>query len=221
MGIESLALDAEGEYSIVAESLGGINVVLSPNSKTVINIFDIELETVKDEITGKDRIVLNVENKVEDVTQALVTMARGSTRSQDVTELTKQIIAETVAEEYAAKGITNDPSSLYETSMDKRNILAKDKKDMPTIGSWYKRLEKKAKENKIADYQFQYSYLLKVMKQYIREYDGQMAYFDRTINIRTIRRSTIYKLRYITVRRKICKTTCTADITFMDLGKIC
>lgn len=80
MGIESLALDAEGEYSIVAESLGGINVVLSPNSKTVINIFDLELETVKDEITGKDRIVLNVENKVEDVTQALITMARGSTR---------------------------------------------------------------------------------------------------------------------------------------------
>ena len=178
MGIESLALDAEGEYSIVAESLGGINVVLSPNSKTVINIFDIELETVKDEITGKDRVVLNVENKVEDVTQALITMARGSTRSTDVTELTKQIIAETVAEEYAAKGITNDPSSLYETNMDKRNMLAKDKKEMPTIGSWYKRLEKKAKENKIKDYEFQYNYLLKVMKQYIREYDGQMAYFD-------------------------------------------
>ena len=178
MGIESLALDAEGEYSIVAESLGGINVVLSPNSKTVINIFDLELETVKDEITGKDRIVLNVENKVEDVTQALLTMARGSTRSTDVTELTKQIIAESVAEEYAAKGITNDPSSLYETSMDKRNMLAKDKKEMPTIGSWYKRLEKKSKSNTIKDYQFQYSYLLKVMKQYIRDYDGQMAYFD-------------------------------------------
>ena len=30
MGIESLALDAEGEYTIVAESLGGINVVISP-----------------------------------------------------------------------------------------------------------------------------------------------------------------------------------------------
>ena len=178
MGIESLALDAEGEYSIVAESLGGINVVLSPNSNTIINLFDLELETVKDEITGKDRIVLNVENKVEDVTQALLTMARGSTRSTDVNELTKQIIAESVAEEYQALGITNDPASLYETSMDKRNMLARDKKDMPTIGSWYKRIQKKAAENKIVDYQFHYSYLLKVMKQYIREYDGQMAYFD-------------------------------------------
>ncbi len=53
MGIESLALDAEGEYSIVAESLGGINVVLGPNSKTIINLFDIEPEIIKDEITGR------------------------------------------------------------------------------------------------------------------------------------------------------------------------
>jgi conjugal transfer ATP-binding protein TraC len=181
MGIESLALDAEGEYSIVAESLGGINVVISPNSKTVINLFDIEMEVIKDEITGKERTVLNVENKVEDVTQALLTMARGSTRSDEVNELTKQIIAESVAEEYAAAGISNDPNSLYK---DYDNVfggtsnLYRDKKLMPTIGSWYKRIQKKAAENDNSDYKFHYSYLLKVMKQYIREYEGQMAYFD-------------------------------------------
>ena len=180
-GIESLALDAEGEYTIVAESLGGINVVISPTSKTVINIFDIETETVKDEITGKDRVVLSVENKVEDVTQGLLTMAKGSTRSTEVNELTKQIIAETVAEEYAALGITSNPNSLYEqdtSAISRGEILSKRKKKMPTIGSWYKRLQAKAQENKNPDYQFHYSYLLKVMKQYIREYDGQMAYFD-------------------------------------------
>ncbi len=180
MGIESLALDAEGEYSIVAESLGGINVVLGPNSKTIINLFDIEPEIVKDEITGKERVVLNVENKVEDVTQALLTMARGSTRSAEVNELTKQIIAEAVSEEYAYLNITQDPASLYESSADmrSRDMLAKRKKNMPTIGSWYKRIQKKAAENDNSDYKFHYSYLLKVMKQYIREYDGQMAYFD-------------------------------------------
>ena len=84
MGIESLALDAEGEYTVVAEALGGINVVISPNSQTIINLFDIEIEKVKDEITGRERPILNVENKVEDVTQALLTMARGSTRSTEV-----------------------------------------------------------------------------------------------------------------------------------------
>ncbi|OKZ74606.1 MAG: hypothetical protein BHW00_04430 [Clostridium sp. 26_22] len=181
MGIESLALDAEGEYTIVAESLGGINVVISPNSKTIINLFDIEPEIVKDEITGKERGILNVENKVEDVTQALLTMARGSTRSDEVNELTKQIIAEAVAEEYAALGINSNPESLYKSineGISKGNIFSKEKKEMPTIGSWYKRIERKAKENTNKDYQYHYSYLLKVMKQYIREYDGQMAYFD-------------------------------------------
>ena len=181
MGIESLALDAEGEYRIVAESLGGINVVISPTSKTIINVFDIETEIIKDEITGRERNVLNVENKVEDVTQALLTMARGSTRSDEVNELTKQIIAESVAEEYAARGINSNPASLYESAkaeINNNNMLAKEKKQMPTIGSWFKRIQKKAQDNTNPDYQYHYSYLLKVMKQYIREYDGQMAYFD-------------------------------------------
>lgn len=180
MGIESLALDAEGEYSIVAESLGGINIVLSPNSKTIINVFDIEPEKVKDEITGKERIVLNVENKIEDVTQALLTMARGSTRSDEVNELTKQIIAESVAEEYAAIGINNNPQSLFRESstFNRNDKLYREKKPMPTIGSWYRRIQKKAQDNDNKDYSYHYSYLLKVMKQYIRDYDGQMAYFD-------------------------------------------
>ena len=180
MGVQSLALDAEGEYSIVAESLGGINVVISPTSKTVINIFDIETEVVKDEITGRDRTILSVENKVEDVTQALLTMAKGSTRSEEVNELTKQIIAESVAEEYAAHGINNNPNSLYESQKNElgQNLIGRQKKQMPTIGSWYRRIQQKATDNKNPDYNFHYSYLLKVMKQYIREYDGQMAYFD-------------------------------------------
>ena len=133
----------------------------------------------KDEITGRDKTVLNVENKVEDVTQALLTMARGSTRSQEVNEVTKQIIAESVAQEYAAYGITNNPASIYESrTSNSGELLGRMRKKMPTIGSWYKRLQRNAEMNQNQDYRFHYSYLLKVMKQYIREYDGQMAYFD-------------------------------------------
>ena len=177
MGIESLALDAEGEYTIVAESLGGINVVISPTSETIINLFDIEIERTRDAITGKERDVLNIENKVEDVTQALMTMAKGSTKSQEVNELTKQIISEAVNEEYDAIGLTSNPLSLYEEA-NPNNVFEKRKKLMPTIGSWYKRLQINAQNNTIKDYEYHYNYLLKVMKQYIREYDGQMAYFD-------------------------------------------
>ena len=177
MGIESLTLDAEGEYSIVAEAIGGINVVISPTSKTVINLFDIEVERTRDEITGRERDVLNVESKVEDVTQALMTMANGSTRTTEVNELTKQIIAEAVSQEYAAIGITTNPASLYENAHTS-NVFEKRKKEMPTIGSWYKRIRQSAQSNTNKDYEYHYSYLLKVMKQYVREYNGQMAYFD-------------------------------------------
>ena len=182
MGIESLALDAEGEYGVVADALGGVNVTISPNSNTIINFFDVEPEIVKDEITGRERAILNIENKVEDVTQALLTMARGSTKSEEVNELTKQIIAESVAEEYEARGITDDVNSLYEDNENSKrfskNYIGRVKKEMPTIGSWFKRILRKAQENENPDYRFHYSYLSKVMKQYVREYNGQMAYFD-------------------------------------------
>lgn len=176
MGVENLVLDAEGEYVAMAEVLRGINVNISPKSDTVINIFDIETEIVKDEITGKEKYVLNVENKVEDVTQALLTMARGATKSEEVNELTKQIIAEIVAEEYSSMGITSDPESLYEESSSAS--FGKTKKLMPTISSWYDRLVEKAEENTNDTYQYHYDYLIKVMKQYCKKFDGQMAYFD-------------------------------------------
>ena len=175
MGVENLVLDAEGEYTVVAEALRGINVDISPTSDTIINIFDIETEMVKDEITGQERIELNVENKVEDVTQALLTMARGATKSEEVNELTKQIIAEIVAEEYKAKGITSDPESLYEENEINGQKV---KKEMPTITSWYERLIIKNNENKIETYQYHFDYLVKVMKQYCKKFNGQMAYFD-------------------------------------------
>lgn len=179
MGVENLVIDAEGEYLVVAEALNGINVTISPSSSTIINIFDVEPEMIKDEITGRDRWALNLENKVEDVTQALLTMARGATRSTEVNELTKQIIAEIVSECYTRKGIKNDLSSLYKDNIgDSNNFVGKVRKEMPTISFWYEVLQEKAQENTTETYTYHYNYLLKVMRQYCRKFDGQMAYFD-------------------------------------------
>ena len=180
-GIESLALDAEGEYGVVAEALGGVNVKISPSSTTIINPFDIEPEISRDEITGIERAVLNVENKVEDVSQILLTMARGSTQSTDVNEITKQIISEAAAEEYASLGINNNVNSLYalnQQNATQNDFLGRKKKAMPTIGSWFHRILNNANSNQNPDYRFHYSYLIKVMRQYVREFNGPMSYFD-------------------------------------------
>ena len=178
MGIENLVLDAEGEYVAVADALRGINITISPTSDTIINIFDLEPEITIDEITGKEVYKLNVENKVEDVTQALTTMARGVSHSSDVTELTRQIISEIVSEEYAERGFTEDIDSLYVDSDSFTGKITRQRKEMPTISSWYDRLEMKAKENDNETYQLHYNYLTKVMRQYCRKFNGQMAYFD-------------------------------------------
>ena len=178
MGIQNLVLDAEGEYVAVADALRGINITISPTSDTIINIFDIEPELVLDEITGKETYKLSVENKIEDVTQALTTMARGVSKSEDVTELTRQIISEIVAEEYEAIGLNENIDSLYVDLDSLEGKITRQKKTMPTISSWYDRLEQKAKENDNETYQFHYNYLTKVMKQYCRKFNGQMAYFD-------------------------------------------
>ncbi len=86
-------------------------------------------------------------------------------------------------EEYVGRGINDTVESLYERSNGNSinlgdNYLGRVKKQMPTIGSWYKRICRKAQENQNPDYRFHYSYLVKVMKQYVRELHGQMAYFD-------------------------------------------
>ena len=110
-------------------------------------------------------------------------MARGSTRSEEVNEITKQIIAETVGEEYQAYGITNNPNSIYaddDVSLGTR--LTRKKKELPTIGSWYRRLLRKSQENDNIDYQFHFSYLIKVMRQYTRVFDVQIVSFYGRIN---------------------------------------
>ena len=79
---------------------------------------------------------------------------------------------------------------------------------MPTISEWYDLLLEKAESNTNDTYRYHYDYLTKVMRQFCKKYNGQMAYFDG--------QST-----YITARGKICKTTCTADSSNLDMGKIC
>ena len=114
-------------------------------------------------------------------------MARGSTRSEEVNELTKQIIAESVAEEYEARGITDDVNSLYEVMKILKdfltNYIGRVKKRNANNRFLVKRILRKAQENENPDYRFHYSYLSKVMKQYVREYNDRWHILIGTINI--------------------------------------
>src|SRR5574344_2514017 len=49
---------------------------------------------------------------------------------------------------------------------------------MRTISYWYDILNEKSKQDTTETYTYHYNYLLKVMRQYCKKFDGQMAYFD-------------------------------------------
>lgn len=184
-GIKTAAIDADGRYSKLASTMDGITISLGADTKVIINPFDIEIEDTKDDITGKERTILNLESKIEDVTGILMTMARGSIRSQYPNDVTREIIRQMVAEEYKELGITNSPDSLYGSQG--ANLvgtrIVRDKKPMPTIGSWYNRLCEKAKNDTNPNYKYHYDYLIKYMKDFLSEHKGRISYYDGQTNI--------------------------------------
>lgn len=184
-GVKNVILDADGKFRSVTEALGGVNINFDPHSNIIINPFDIEPEIIKDEITGKERVILNIENKIEDITNLIITMARGFTKSQYVNETTRKIIKEAIEEEYNKLGITNNPDSLF--SSYGANLIGskitRDRKQMPTLSSWYKRIQEMASFDNSIDRKYHYEYLIKYMTDFLKDSGGEISYFDGQTNI--------------------------------------
>lgn len=181
IGMDSDSPDARGEYSKLAEKYNGINIEIHSKSKTILNPFDINIEYVYDEVTQTEKEDLNLTAKILDVTNVLLTMARGNNREdKTINEITRQIIQEAVTAEYEALGIYNgQPESLYTTGavLEKGKLTSgKVRKKMPTISSWYKRICEDAQKNTNETYKYHYDYLTKVMQDWT--VNGTRPYFD-------------------------------------------
>lgn len=183
--IHNVIIDTTGTYKKLTATLDGEYVKINPKSKLVFNPFEIESEIIKDDITGKERPILNLKEKIEEVTNIIATMARGPIKSQYVNDVTKSIIRGLIEEEYSVAGINNNPESLY--SSQGANLIggtkiARNRKQLPTLGSWYKRLCDKATQNIRVEYKYHFEFLIKYMKQFIREQNGNITMFDGQSN---------------------------------------
>lgn len=177
--IQNIAIDIEPEYRDIAETLGGVNITIEPRSDTIINFFDVVVDKEEDEVTGKIIEEINLEEKINSVTNLLMVLAKGYVgNNKYYDDITRTIIRNCVAKEYQKIGITNNPDSLYEIVND--GITSrKVKKTMPTLSSWYKTLEKEAEKNKDnSTFKEYYDYLLMVMSNYVKIKDGGLTCFD-------------------------------------------
>lgn len=130
-GVRSVIIDPEGEYNIVTEAVGGVNVVISSDSDMVMNPFD--LEVAENEDGTKE---LNIKEKVGDVLNLVGVMSGGLTSEQE------SLISFVLSELYENFGFTSDPESLY----NKDAVLVGDtfehrsRKTMPTFSDFHKLL---------------------------------------------------------------------------------
>ncbi|MCK9470645.1 MAG: hypothetical protein M0Q88_02700 [Bacilli bacterium] len=176
--VQNIALDIEPEYGIVAEQMGGVNIVLEPRGKTVINLFDVTAEKEEDEATGRIIEYINLDRKINSVTDQLMVLAKGFVGDNKYyDDMTRSIIRECVFKTYEPMNLTSDPDSLYEyidTGITKNRV----KKKPPTMSEWYFVLEEEARNNTTETYRPYYDYLLLVMSNFVRVKNGGLVCFD-------------------------------------------
>ncbi len=106
--ISVLIIDPEGEFRKLAKNLGGGVVVISPNSRYMVNPFDIEDEEILDDDgnpTGKK--VVRIKDKISDLINLIAIMLDGLTKKQE------SFVSTAISRVYDNFGITEKSESLY------------------------------------------------------------------------------------------------------------
>jgi type IV secretory pathway VirB4 component len=134
-GERIVILDLMGEYRpLVRDLLYGKVVPIAAGRETGINPLDIEAES-----DDHGRQVINIHDKVAEMRALFAVITRAFNgaplRAQDAA-----VLEEAVREEYAFRGITSDPLSLFAKAPGSVGAV---KKSMPTLSSLYRRLADK------------------------------------------------------------------------------
>ena len=140
--VRTVILDPEGEYGKIVKYLGGAEVIISSDTKTHINPFDLE-----EEEGSAGEGVVNIKGKIADLLNFIGMLAQGVTPQQ------RSITATLLQEIYTEKGFTSSPDSLYKESYlsEEGHLVQYEKKPMPTLSDLYNKLKEYAKNNNDSD----------------------------------------------------------------------
>jgi type IV secretory pathway VirB4 component len=168
LGTRTVFIDPDGEYRNVVNKVGGIHIKLEPDSKYIVNPFDIEADVDDSGIEFVD--LLQKANEIK----GLISMIIEKISKTPLSAYQLSLIEETVLEEYRARGITRNPESLYEQSSQEvggKYYIGPRLKQMPTFSSFTERLAKKPGGAELAQ----------ILRPYLK--GGTMGLFDGQSNI--------------------------------------
>lgn len=166
---------SRGEYSIMADAVGGVNYQIRQNSDHIINPFELDVSIEMDEITKKEIETLNVSEKVTDVVSNLMIMIKGEKTIEQFDDAVsfERIVTDIVSGLYEEFGIMDGRvDSLYTSEsqvMRGRFFSGKVKKNLPTISDFYKKIIMLKRSNKEKAYDRACRLIRDAMKDYVKE----------------------------------------------------
>lgn len=176
VSVDCEARGIQGEYAPMAERVGGVSYQIGNKSKNIWNFFDINEETVYDETTNQEYRDLRLADKITDVGNIVMTLARGQKKAPDYDTETfmREIVDDVVAGLYAKRKIVDgEPDSLYEDGdmMPQGSVFSagRRKKKMPTMHEFYVDLLWSKKEEGDEIHAKAYALLLSSLKAYVKE----------------------------------------------------
>ena len=146
-GVRSVIIDPENEYGPVCDAEGGTTIKIAPDSKNMMNPFDIDEEVVVDDNgnpTGE--IKVDIKGKISELLNLFSVMCSSSQATSSLSGTLKADISETLMRLYQSYGFTNDPNSLYDVidNLDEKTGEYTHKrvlKKMPTLSDFKMALE--------------------------------------------------------------------------------
>jgi len=168
-----------GEYSVIAEMTGGANYLISNDSENQINFFEFSDEIEFNFNTREEYRTLNLEQKVINMTNSLLTMATAVTLKGQVEDYKPEtyermthIITKAVRKIYTDRGlIEKDADSLYETESARVGAFGsgRRKKRLPQMHDFFWELLNQSAENKDRFKDDSYHLLLDIFEDRVKE----------------------------------------------------
>jgi len=170
---------SEGEYAALAIAAGGINFQIANNAKERLNLFDVS-ETIRSEKIAEDTYkeirTLDLSSKITTLTNNICSMilnaADKSFDSIHEGTYVRRVITDTALQTYHDFGIKDgDVDSLYENRTATYNGIttSMQRKKLPTISDFYKRILINANRNTDENLKKAYTLIIFGLKDRIKE----------------------------------------------------
>ena len=173
--IDFEARGPRGEYSLMAEKIGGDVIFIGARSNNILNIFELEVEDEFDELTGKEYPVLRLADKKVDYQNILMTLLLGGKEDLEFSQwvFIRRIMMDIITEMFDEREIYDgEPDSLYTTAnvvKHGRLQAGRGNKELPTIHEFYKKALLRRKNNKDDSYRIPYDLIISGLKDHVRD----------------------------------------------------